>query len=106
MVNGAANNLIADLHRDPMRKNAALNLLGIFFGFGAIFLPFTMGSLLRALGLAPILWIAAALTLVTTALSAPLAFPPPHRREKSAAGGNPPPGAKPAGAHLRPAAVF
>ena len=79
MVNGATNNLIADLHRDPMRKNAALNLLGIFFGFGAIFLPFTVGSLLRALGLAPILWIAAALTLVTTVLSAPLAFPPPHR---------------------------
>ena len=82
MVNGAANNLIADLHRDPMRKNAALNLLGIFFGFGAILLPFTVGSLLRALGLAPILWIAAALTLVTTAISAPLAFPPPHRRDK------------------------
>jgi len=81
-LNGATNTLIADLHSDPHRKNAALNLLGIFFGFGAIFLPFTIGSLLGTLGLEPILYAAGALVLVATLLSAVLAFPPPRHRER------------------------
>lgn len=45
-LNGAANTLVADLHEDPRRKGAALNLLGVFFGFGALFLPFVIGTLL------------------------------------------------------------
>ncbi len=54
-LNGGSNTLIADLHADPAEKNAALNLLGVPFGFGALFLPFVIGSLLKALGLAFIL---------------------------------------------------
>lgn len=79
-LNQAANTLIADLHEDPKRKSAALNLVGVFFGFGALFIPFTIGSLLHALGLANILYIGATVSLVPVA-SAWLAFPPPRQSE-------------------------
>lgn len=82
LLNGATNTLIADLHQDPMRKNAALNLLGIFFGLGAIFLPFTIGSLIATLGLAAILYAALGLALVPAVLSSVLAFPAPKHRER------------------------
>jgi MFS transporter, FHS family, glucose/mannose:H+ symporter len=54
-VNGAANTLVADLHEDPRKKSAALNLVGVFFGFGALFLPFTIGALLARFSLATLL---------------------------------------------------
>ena len=54
-LNGASNALVADLHEDPAAKSAALNLVGLFFGFGALFIPFAIGLLLRAAGLAGIL---------------------------------------------------
>jgi len=72
------------LHTDPRAKTSALNLLGIFFGFGALFLPFVIGSLVKTLGLAAILYITAALSLVPAILSASLAFPP-SRHEKGLA---------------------
>jgi fucose permease len=49
-LNGATNTLIADLHDEARAKASALNLLGVFFGFGALFLPFTLGALLTRLG--------------------------------------------------------
>jgi fucose permease len=76
-VNGAGNTLIADLHDDPHAKNAALNLLGVFFGFGALLLPFAMGLLLATMGVGGILAIAAALCLAVAAHNSVLAFPPP-----------------------------
>jgi len=79
-LNQAANTLIADLHDDPKRKSAALNLLGVFFGFGALFIPFIIGSLLSALGLADILYVGATVSLVPV-LSAWLAFPAPRQSE-------------------------
>jgi fucose permease len=79
-VNGAANTLVADLHDDPRRKNAALNLLGVFSGVGAVLLPFTIGSLIESLGLASILSAAAALCLVPAVFAALLPFPPPLHR--------------------------
>ena len=51
-LNGASNALVADLHEDPAAKSAALNRVGLFFGFGALFIPFAIGLLLRAAGLA------------------------------------------------------
>lgn len=80
-LNSTTNTLIADLHTDPRRKNAALNFLGVFFGFGALFLPFTIGSLLETLGLVPILYVAAGLSLALAAIFFALAFPPPKRAE-------------------------
>jgi len=75
-LNQASNTLIAGLHDDPKKKNAALNLLGVFFGFGALFIPFTIGSLLQSLGLSVILYLGALLSLVPAAGIA-LPFPAP-----------------------------
>jgi FHS family glucose/mannose:H+ symporter-like MFS transporter len=79
-LNGASNTLIADLHTEPRRKAAALNLLGVFFGFGALFLPFTVGALLDAIGLRPILWIAVVLSVVPAAVFLVPAFPPAKQK--------------------------
>jgi fucose permease len=76
-VNSAGNTLIADLHHDPHAKNAALNLLGVFFGFGALLLPFAMGLLLAAMGVGGILAVAAALCLAVAVHNGLLEFPPP-----------------------------
>lgn len=75
-LNGATNTLVADLHTDAGRKNAALNLLGMFFGFGALLLPFVIGALLNRLGLVTILLAAAALCAAVAAFCASLRFPP------------------------------
>ncbi|MGI9072302.1 MAG: MFS transporter [Bryobacteraceae bacterium] len=80
-LNQVTNTLIADLHEDVRKKRAQLNTLGIFFGFGAVFVPFTIGSLLSSLGLGRILHLALALSLVPTMLSIPLVFPPPRQQE-------------------------
>lgn len=68
-VNAGANTLVADLHDDPDRKASALNLLGVFFGFGALLLPFSIGALLATVGLQGLL-IAAALLCEVTAIVA------------------------------------
>ncbi|HEX7084980.1 MAG TPA: MFS transporter [Vicinamibacterales bacterium] len=80
-VNGAANTLVADLHDDEQRKAAALNLLGMFFGFGALFLPFSIGALTSTFGIAALLYAAAALCAATAIAAAALTFPPPKQRQ-------------------------
>ena len=80
-LNQVTNTLIADLYEDARKKRAELNVLGIFFGFGALFVPFTIGSLLRYLGLGKILYLAMALSLIPTVLGIPFVFPAPHQRE-------------------------
>ncbi len=79
-VNGAANTLVADLHEDANRKAAALNLLGVFFGFGALFLPFSLGALTSAFGMATLLYAAAILCVLTGGAAAALPFPAPKQR--------------------------
>jgi FHS family glucose/mannose:H+ symporter-like MFS transporter len=75
-LNGASNALVADLHEDPAAKSAALNLVGVFFGFGALFIPFAIGLLLRAAGLRGILMGAAALCVLVAVANARPAYPP------------------------------
>lgn len=78
-LNGATNTLVADLHTDPARKNSALNLLGVFFGFGALSLPFGLGVLLNAMSLQSIVNLAALLSvLLAVACSFPT-YPPPKK---------------------------
>jgi fucose permease len=79
-LNSATNTLMADLHADSKRKNSALNLLGVFFGFGALFLPFVIGSLLERLGLRNILCLAAAFCAVVALGAGVLVFPAPKQR--------------------------
>jgi FHS family glucose/mannose:H+ symporter-like MFS transporter len=76
-VNAASNTLVADLHDDPAGKSAALNRLGVVFGFGALLLPFAMGLLLETIGLAGILSAAAALCALVAVYNVVPAFPPP-----------------------------
>jgi FHS family glucose/mannose:H+ symporter-like MFS transporter len=80
-LNGAANTLVADLHEDPGRKGSALNQLGVFFGFGALALPFSLGALTSTLGLSGLLYGAAALCGVVGAVAAGLRFPAPKQTQ-------------------------
>lgn len=79
-LNGATNTLVAALHDDAKRTSAALNLLGVFFGFGALFLPFAMGALLSWFDMGRLLGATAALCAVTGFLAATLRFPAPKQR--------------------------
>jgi fucose permease len=81
-LNAASNTLVADLHDEPRRKSAALNLVGVFFGFGALLLPFLIGLLLRALGLEGILRGAAFFCLLVAGHNALVAFPAPKQAER------------------------
>jgi fucose permease len=79
-VNGSANTLAADLYDDARRKAAALNLLGVFFGFGALFLPFGLGALTSVFGMAGVLYVAAVLCVLVAIAAAALVFPAPKQR--------------------------
>lgn len=72
-LNGGTNALTSDIN--PERRGAALNLLGIFFGFGALTVPFLIGTLLKSLGLQSILTLASLISLVPLALFALFRFP-------------------------------
>ena len=79
-LNGAANTLVADLHQDSRRKGAALNRLGIFFGFGALFLPFLIGAVLARFSIATLLIAVAALCGAVAVFSTFQHFPAPKQR--------------------------
>lgn len=79
-LNGGSNTLVADLHDDATRKGAALNLLGVFFGFGALLLPFALGTLTSAFGTAALLHAAAALCVLVGLAAIALPFPAPKQR--------------------------
>jgi fucose permease len=72
-LNGGSNALASDIR--PDRRGAALNTLGIFFGFGALTMPFLVGSFLELVGLARLLNSAAILGLVPFLLFALARFP-------------------------------
>ena len=75
-LNASTNTLVADLHDDPVRKAAALNILGVFFGFGALLLPFSIGALLSRVGLGALLAATAALCAVIGLAALLMRFPP------------------------------
>lgn len=79
-LNQVTNTLVADLYADERTKRTALNLLGVFFGFGALFVPFIIGSALRILGFSRILFLASGLSLLPLVLSILFAFPIPRQR--------------------------
>jgi FHS family glucose/mannose:H+ symporter-like MFS transporter len=75
-LNAGTSTLIADLHDTPETKAAALNVLGVFFGFGALVLPLAIAALLAHVGLAPLLWAASTLCAVAGVMAAGATFPP------------------------------
>jgi fucose permease len=78
-LNVGANTLVADLHDDPGRKASALNLLGVFFGFGALLMPFSIGALLSRAGLGGLLAAGAVLSAIAAAVAAAPRFPAPKQ---------------------------
>lgn len=80
-VNGAANTLVADLNDDSKTKSAALNLLGVFFGAGALFLPFSIGALLSTVGVDRLLFTTALLCALAGTFPLLLRFPAPKQRQ-------------------------
>jgi MFS transporter, FHS family, glucose/mannose:H+ symporter len=73
-LNGGTNTLTSDINEGE-RRGPALNVLGIFFGFGALTIPFLKGTLLASFGLRPVLLLATVFGLVPLALYAALRFP-------------------------------
>lgn len=80
VLNQTTNTLISDIYPEWRQKTAALNLLGVFFGIGALFIPFTIGSLLQRFGFANILYLTSGLVLIPAVLGLLLAFPMPQHR--------------------------
>ncbi|MCK4930600.1 MAG: MFS transporter [Candidatus Aminicenantes bacterium] len=78
-LNGGTNALTSDIH--PDRRATALNLLGIFFGFGALTIPFLIGAFLGRVGLDPILMFATFLSLIPFILFVSFPFPKPKHEQ-------------------------
>jgi fucose permease len=81
-LNGATNTLVADLHEDERTKSSALNVLGVFFGIGALSLPLTIGALLAVFTLRGLLSMAAVLCGAAGAYSMMLRFPQPKQAHR------------------------
>src|SRR6266550_3948951 len=75
-LNTAANALVADLYAD--NRGAMLNLLGVFFGFGALFIPLLAASITERLSISQLLMIATALAVACTIFYVILPFPRPR----------------------------
>jgi FHS family glucose/mannose:H+ symporter-like MFS transporter len=74
-LNTASNALVADLYTD--NRGAMLNLLGVFFGFGALFIPLLAAAITGRLTIPQLLLIAALLAGICTVAYVILPFPPP-----------------------------
>jgi len=72
-LNGGTNTLTSDVN--PERRGAALNVLGVFFGFGALTVPFLIGMLLDNFGLGQIIYFIAGLSVIPLILFATAVFP-------------------------------
>lgn len=78
-LNGGTNALTSDIH--PEKRSSALNLLGIFFGFGALTIPFLIGALLEHIGLSYILVLATLLSLIPFFMFLIFTFPKPKHEQ-------------------------
>lgn len=74
-LNTGANALVADAYAEG--RGRALNILGVYFGFGAVALPLTIGAIAQLFSLSAILAAASVLPLLCAAAYALLRFPRP-----------------------------
>lgn len=74
-LNTAANALVADLYAD--NRGAMLNILGVFFGVGALLIPLLAASITERLSISQLLMIATTLAVLCTIFYAILPFPRP-----------------------------
>ncbi len=75
-LNTATNALVADLYTEE--RGAMLNYLGMFFGFGALFIPLLAASITHVLTISQLMMIAASLALACALAYVLLPFPPPR----------------------------
>lgn len=78
-LNTAANALVSDLYAE--NRGAMLNLLGFFFGFGALFIPLIAASITSHVTITQLLLVAVALAAICTIAYLLLPFPRPAAKE-------------------------
>lgn len=74
-LNTSTNALVAELYAD--KRGAMLNLLGVFFGFGALFMPLVAATITQFVSIPTLLLIGAALAVACFVGYLLLTFPPP-----------------------------
>jgi MFS transporter, FHS family, glucose/mannose:H+ symporter len=75
IVNGSTNAVVSDVSD---RKTAGLSILGIFFGIGAVGMPFSFGVLLDTFTYGTLIAATGALLLLPLAFTAAIQFPAPR----------------------------
>jgi MFS transporter, FHS family, glucose/mannose:H+ symporter len=75
-LNTATNALVSDVF--PENRGRMLNLLGTFFGLGALFVPIVVAAGFDVLSLSGTMILCAGVAGASTVVSAALPFPPPH----------------------------
>ena len=73
IINGGTNALVADVATES--RGSGLSLLGVFFGIGAVGVPFTLGSLVGRFSYAAVIAGAGAVVLVPIVLTVVTRFP-------------------------------
>jgi FHS family glucose/mannose:H+ symporter-like MFS transporter len=79
IINGGTNALVADISSEG--RTAGLSKLAVFFGVGAVGVPFALGALLGVYSYAAILAMVGALGLVPLLATAVTAFPSPKQSQ-------------------------
>ena len=77
IINGGTNALVADVSADD--RTAGLSLLGVFFGVGAVGVPFVLASLLGTFSHSAIIAAVGALVAVPFVITAATPFPAPKQ---------------------------
>jgi fucose permease len=77
IINGGTNALVADVSADD--RTAGLSLLGVFFGVGAVGVPFVLASLLGAFSHSAIIAAVGAFVVVPFVITAATPFPAPKQ---------------------------
>lgn len=77
IINGGTNALVADISADG--RTAGLSLLGVFFGVGAVGVPFALGILLGILSYSAIIAAVGALVIGPLVMTAVTPFPAPKQ---------------------------
>jgi MFS transporter, FHS family, glucose/mannose:H+ symporter len=75
IINGGTNALVADIAAEG--RTAGLSLLGVFFGVGAVGVPFVLGNLLGMFSYSAIIATVGALVIVPFVLTVATPFPAP-----------------------------
>ncbi len=79
-VNGATSALVADVSEEGAR-GAALSLMGVFFGLGALGMPFVLGLLLKRFDYAPVTAGIGATIALPLGYGLAIRFPPPKQAQ-------------------------